>query len=222
MSTHQQNRHWLDPLFSLAAIMQLAEVEMKTEELAPLIEARPDKSSHPESGPRPNGDGMLKIFEKLVLPAGQEPPSQITRDVFEAGAEDLCRRAVAATVAEINLTAHIRFGKTRTLLQVLGRAEHPGLGNGLLFLLRLLLDKTGRKRTDPGRILRMNAHETVAMETGHFLGSWCMDSAKQVAVPVFVTFIPTVLCTPKMCLNMIHSTAMHARWAEDYFRMNLN
>jgi hypothetical protein len=220
---HDQNQQWLSPLFSLASIMQLTDVEMKSEEVAPLIAARPDKSSHPHSGPRSNGDEMLGIFKQLVIPEGKKPLNQVPAEVLEWGAEDLNHRGILATVSDMALTAHIPFEDTNALLQVLGRAEHPGLGNGLLFLLRLLPEKAlERQKIDSVQILRMNAHETVATVTGHFLGSWCMDSTNHKTVPVFVTFIPAVLCTPAICLNMIHSTVMHARWAEEYFRVGFN
>jgi hypothetical protein len=64
----------------------------------------------------------------------------------------------------------------------------------------------------------ININEQQDWLTGHFLGSWCLGPAgKNTVTPTFVSFIPAVVCSPNVLVNMTFVALMHNTFAEGYF-----
>ncbi len=71
---------------------------------------------------------------------------------------------------------------------------------------------------DGALTMDMNINEQRDWLTGHFIGSWCLGPAgKNTLTPAFVSFIPAVVCSPNVLVNMVFSMLMHNTWAEGYF-----
>jgi hypothetical protein len=217
---HEENQAWLGPLFSLAAVMQYAEVAFKAEELAPLLGAEPDKSGHPTSGHRHKMDDMLNIIDAFIVPEGIKPFNAIPERLFRQASEDLNNRGLFSTAGPEGLTAYVPFAGSTALLEVRADAQHPGLGKGLLYLMRLPPEKIASSSSiDGSLIMDLNALEQESMKSGHFLGSWCLAPGRgeHKSTPVYVTFIPAAVVSTSVFVNMIFSTITHCSWAEEVF-----
>lgn len=62
---HEENRSWLGKIFSLAAIIQVIDVEDKGNNLALMLKLQPDKSDHPDSGVR--NDAVYVTFIPAIV-----------------------------------------------------------------------------------------------------------------------------------------------------------
>ena len=67
-------------------------------------------------------------------------------------------------------------------------------------------------------IIDMNSRDQKDWPTGHFMGSWCLGPVGTNSLtPVFVSFIPKIVCNPTVLANMVLSMVGHNTWAEGYF-----
>jgi len=216
---HEENLEWLGPLFSLATIMQAVEAETWGDIFASKYRLWPCHSQHPESGHRQERDDMLNILEHFVIPEGKKPVNSICEVDFKTASKTLNDLDLLSTYSEHGLTAYVPFGGESSLLQVENNADHPRLGKGLLMRLHLPTEEIRLAYQINGSlILDMNTNEQVSWPTGHFLGSWCLGPAgENIIAPVFVSFVPAVVCNPTVLINMVFNMVGHNRWAEGYF-----
>ena len=216
---HEENLEWLGPLFSLATIMQVVEAETWGDIFASKYGLWSCHSQHPDSGHRQERDDMLNILEHFVIPEGKKPVNRIGKDDFKRVSEMLNDQGLLSTYSEHDLTAYVPFGGELSLLRVENNADHPHLGRGLLMRLLLPPEEIRLEYEINGSlILDMNTNEQVSWPTGHFLGSWCLGpTGENIITPVFVSFIPAVVCNLAVFVNMVFSMLGHNRWAEGYF-----
>lgn len=218
---HEQNQGWLRGLFSLAAVMQYVDVAFKVEEVASLLGLQPDKSDHPTSGRRPEMDGMLNIIHEFILPEGKKPFTAIPGSVFQPIADDLNNHGLFSTASQEGLTAYVPFLNDTALLEGKISEEHPSLGKGLLFVLKLPPEEIAAgSEIDGSLIMALNSMEQeTSKRTGHFLGSWCLGPGRgdHKAIPVYVTFVPAVVCSPNVFANLVFATIVRCQWAESVF-----
>ena len=162
---------------------------------------------------------MLNILEHFVIPAGKKPVNMISEDDFQRASEMFNDQGLHSTYSEDDLSAYVPFGGESSLLQVENNADHPHLGKGLL--MRLLLPPEEirlENKINGSLILDMNTNEQISWPTGHFLGSWCLGPVgENIITPVFVSFIPAVVCNLAVFVNMVFNMLGHNRWAEGYF-----
>ena len=215
---HEENKDWLIDLLCLAAIFQLKDAEemsLVSEQLG----LEHDHSCHPESGPREQIDDNLKLLELAIIPEGQKPITCVGKPEFEYLSKMLNHQKIFTTAGENSLAAYVPFGRDVSLLQVDINQTHPRLGNGILYRLSLPPEDIRPVASIDGALtMDMNINEQQESLTGHFMGSWCLGQAsKNILTPTFVSFIPAVVCSPNVLVNMVFSTLNHNTWAEGYF-----
>jgi hypothetical protein len=216
---HKENQMWLEKLFGLAAIMQMADAETTVENISQMLKLEPDYSCHPQSGLRQEADGTLKILDQLVIPEGKRPFVRIGEAQLSFVSEFLNSQNIPSTVGETILSGYVPFGRDISLLYITTDEVHPELGHGVL--IRLFLppeDIRSIAQINGSLVLDMNANEQKQSLTGHFMGSWCLGPGeKGIDTLVFATFIPAIACTPNVFTNMVFSALGHNTWAEGYF-----
>jgi hypothetical protein len=215
---HEENKDWLMDLLCFAAIFQLRNAEGMAL-LSEQLELQHDHSCHPDSGPREQIDDNLKLLELTIIPEGQKPINSVGESEFQYLSQTLNNQKIFTTAGENSLAAYVPFGRDVSLLQVDMNQPHPVLGNGILFRLSLPPeDLWSVAPIDGSLIMDMNINEQQEWLTGHFMGSWCLGPAgKNTLTPTFVSFIPAVVCSPTVLVNMVFSTLTHNSWAEGYF-----
>jgi hypothetical protein len=125
-----------------------------------------------------------------------------------------------STASESQITAYIPFDKDQALLQIKKSNGRPDMKEGILFSLTLPPEQIADKvDINDALIMNMNLKENDSYDTGHFLGAWCLDRGRgdHRLTPTFITFIPSIACTPTVLVNMAYSTLGHCSWAEKVF-----
>ena len=219
---HEENQNWLRRIFSLATIMQVIEAENKGDVLAMMVELQPDKSNHPDSGVRNDMDEMLNVVDQAIIPVGREPFRSIGEFEFRRAAEILNSQNLISTASETGLSAYLPFADDSALLQVDTEHGHPELGNGLLIRLFLPPEKILPVTDIDGPfVMNLNSMQQNSFPSGHFLGSWCSGTVgENLQTAVYVTFIPAIVCTPGILLNLCVSTLSHGKLAEQFLGLN--
>jgi hypothetical protein len=208
-TAHWQSRQLLGPV-----AIQCQMAHELAEPWARLIGARPDWSSHPERGPRPEPDDMLRIIEGCFLPVG-EKPSRFSVQEMEQVASQLRDQGLLSFASAAGLSAELPFLGDKTVVEILREAErlgrpagplhtslleinptieHPRLGSGLLALLQTPLPI----REDIEWARRFAAHLNLAWRSRPWLsprwGAWCVGPGRPVLA--YVMFIPNFLWAP--------------------------
>ena len=214
---HEQNQHWLVPLFTLAVIMQAVEavnLSMVYEKTFGLLG---DYSYHPDNGPRQYPDDMLAVTGGFIKPQSEEAIKNIGEEDF-VSASQIIGPSLDPVANGSGLSVTVPFGNDSALLLAC-KQTHPFLGKGLLITHILPADQVEAVcEVNGSLIMDMNAAEQDSMNTGHFLGTWCLGPpVPDRKTPVFVSFVPAVACNRSVLVNMILSTLWHNTWAEGYF-----
>jgi len=214
---HEQNQHWLGPLFSLAVIMQAVEAVNLSMIFEKTFGLLADNSQHPDNGPRQYPDDMLAVTGGFIKPKSEEAIKNIGEEDF-VSASQIIGPSLDPVANSSGLSVTIPFGNDSALLLAC-KQTHPFLGKGLLITHILPAGQVEAVCEINGSlIMDMNAAEQNSINTGHFLGSWCLGPpVPDRKTPVFVSFIPAVACNRSVLVNMILSTLWHNTWAEGYF-----
>jgi len=77
---HEENKDWLMDLLCFAAIFQLKDAEAMAL-VSGQLELEHDHSYHPESGPREQIYGNLKLLELTIIPEGQKPITSVSKQL---------------------------------------------------------------------------------------------------------------------------------------------
>jgi hypothetical protein len=205
-------------MLCLAAIFQLKDAEAMALFLN-LIELECDHSCHPDSGPREQFDDNLKLVDRAIIPEGQQPITSIGQSEFEDLSQMLNNQKILTSTGEKSLAAYVPFGRDVSLLQIDMNQPHPLLENGILYRLSLPPEDIWPVASINGALtMDMNINEQKDWLTGHFLGSWCLGPAgEDTLTPTFVSFVPAVVCSVNVLVNMTFSMLMHNTFAEGYF-----
>ncbi|MGC2149829.1 MAG: hypothetical protein WA613_16570 [Candidatus Acidiferrales bacterium] len=237
---HSQNFPWLSVFFLSAVSLQAAEAHLQPDALAKLVGGEVDESAHPTNGFREQKDEMLDVIPLLYAPWGKNP-SQFTREDFHTAMELDPKPWLMANEGEKGLTAEFRFPgciPPTALLTVDNEIGHPLFGSGLFILLRLPL--TLRGANVDSLASQLNVAELRNPTRTHFMGSWCVDSPRNVklaqlglllmgeSLPVgvlekgaketlsFCSFIPSVCHRPGLLENIVYSMGCRTMWANEY------
>ena len=215
---HKKNKCWLDKMVFLAAVTQLRDCE-RIGVLAEQLELKQNHSCHPHSGPREKIDGILCAFDQWIMHEGQKPVINIGEREFSFVSKILNNIKIRSAASKFGLSVYIPFGRDVSLLQVNTNQPHPVLGNGILMRLSLPPEDLWEIEEINGPlIIDMNSRDQKEWPTGHFMGSWCLGPVgKNSLTPVFVSFIPKIVCNPTVLANMVLSMVGHNTWAEGYF-----
>jgi hypothetical protein len=214
---HEENQHWLVPLFTLAVIMQAVEASNMGFIFDGTFGLLTDHSQHPDNGPRQYPDDMFAVSGGFIKPKSEEAIKNIGEEDFVA-ASQIIGPSLDPVANGSGLSVTVPFGNDSALLLAC-KQTHPFLGKGLLITHILPADQVAAVCEINGSlIMDMNAAEQDSMNTGHFLGTWCLGPpVPERKTPVFVSFIPAVSCNRSVLVNMILSTLWHNTWAEGYF-----
>ncbi len=237
---HSQNFPWLSVFFLSSVSLQAAEAHLQPDALAKLIGGDVDESAHPTNGFRKQKDEMLDVVPLLYAPWGKNP-SRFTTEDFHAAMEPNPKPWLMANEGEHGLTAEFPFPgcmPPTALLTLDNEIRHPLLGSGLFSLLRLPLNLRGANVDSLAS--QLNLAEPRNPTRTHFLGSWCVDSDRNVkllqsgllltgeSLPVgvmeqqgkeilsFCSFIPSVCYRPGLLENVIYSMGLRAMWSNQY------
>jgi hypothetical protein len=237
---HAQNFHWLSVFFLSSVSLQAAEAHLQPYALAKLIGGEVDESAHPKNGFREKRDEMLDVIKLLYAPEGNNP-SRFTKEDFHAAMKLNPSPWLMANEDEKGLTAEFPFPgcmPPTALLKVDSETQHPQLGSGLLILLRLPL--TLRGADVESLAARLNLAELRNTTRSHFIGSWCVDSERNLnlaqhtllltgnSLPVsdlekgakeilsFCSFIPSACHRPGLLENIIYLMGCRTMWANEH------
>lgn len=237
---HSQNLPWLSVFFLSSISLQAAEAHLQPDALAKLIGGEVDESAHPKNGFREKRDEMLDVIKLLYAPEGNKP-SGFTKKDFHAAMTLDPSPWLMATESEKGLTAEFPFPgcvPPTALLTVDNETKHPQLGNGLFILLRLPLKLRGADVDSLAS--RLNLAELKNTTRSHFMGSWCVDSPRNMklaqlglllmgeSLPVgvlergaketlsFCSFIPSVCHRPGLLENIVYTMGCRTMWANEY------
>ena len=137
-----------------------------------VLELRPDKSKHPESGLRNDMDEMLNVLDQFVIPVGRETFYSIGEFEFRRTADMLNSQNLISTASETGLSAYLPFAEGSALLMVDTKHEHPELEKGLLIRLFLPPEKILQVTDLDGPfVMYLNSMEQNSFPSGHCLGS---------------------------------------------------
>jgi len=164
---HEQNKHWLVPLFTLAVIMQAVEainLNMVFEKTFGLLG---DYSYHPDNGPRQYPDDMLAVTGGFIKPQSEEAIKNIGEEDF-VSASQIIGPSLDPVANDSGLSVTVPFGNDSALLLAC-KQTHPFLGKGLLITHILPADQVEAVcEVNGSLIMDMNAAEQDSMNTGHF------------------------------------------------------
>lgn len=237
---HSQNLPWLSVFFLSSISLQAAEAHLLPDALAKLIGGEVDESAHPTNGFRKQKDEMLDVIELFYAPEGNNP-SAFTKKDFHAAMKLDPSPWLMANESEKGLTAEFPFPgcmPPTALLTVDNETKHPQLGSGLFILLRLPLKLRGADIDSLAS--RLNLAELKNTTRSHFMGSWCVDSPRNMklaqlglllmgeSLPVgvlergaketlsFCSFIPSVCHRPGLLENIVYTMGCRTMWANEY------
>jgi len=206
---HEQIASWIVPLFARLALLQPIEAERVAEHLATALGGEPAASGPGDRGSRSEPDEMLTVADLVYAPHGEGPSAWADDAEFDQVAETLNQGNAFATGGASGLTAEFPFGAGDTaLFQADTRERHPHLGSGLL--LRLTLPFAQPLPEAVAFAALLNGVEAAGDLHTPALGAWTVDSAGERARAVFVSFLPSILHSPGLLLNLTFHAAGRA------------
>jgi hypothetical protein len=198
---------WMNPLISIAAVLQIGEARILAPALAKVIDAEEALSGPPDHGLRPEPDEMAEMIATLIAPKGRQP-SPWSPVEFQDAVDRFMNRppALLGSAGGAGFTVEFPYGDESSLCQAMADQPHPRYGNGL-FLLQSFPIK-GTSETDGVKLaLSMNRIELSQRPFGYGFGSYAFnDSALH-----FTTFFPNALYRRGLLVNIYFSCAQRAR-----------
>ncbi len=198
---------WMNPLISVAAVLQIGEARIIASELAKTLNAQEALSGPPNRGFRPEPDEMAEVISALIAPMGRQP-SRWTATEFQVAVDRYMNQppALLATAGGPGFTVEFPYGDQSSLCQAMADQPHPRYGNGLFLLQSFPV--AGKSDTDGARLaLSLNRLELSERPLGYGFGSYAYrDSTLH-----FTCFFPNALYRPGLLPNLYFSCAQRAR-----------
>lgn len=204
---HDGISSWMNPIISLASIIQIGEVSIMSSALAEALDASESLTGHPQNGVRPNPDELTCAIADFIAPLG-ELPCRWTEKEFENLEKEIEQPpALLATRSGMSLTAEFPYGKTKSsLCEIMGLQPHPRYGNGLFVLQSFPI---GEISQSDGILLALMLNEKELTETpfGYGFGSYAYREGNI----HFTSFFPNAMYKPGFLLNLYYSCGMRAK-----------
>ena len=202
------NEEWLNPVISMAAVLQVGEARVLGPHLAMQLGAETDISGHPDHCLRAQPDELAGAVDARVIPTGKGASVWSPQEFLGVARELEAQPGVISAAAEPEgLTMDVPFGQLPpSRCQLLSGARHPRYGAGLLLLQQLPLAPP----TEPegaGFALALNAIELTREPFGYGFGSYAWRDERM----YFLSFFPNALYRPGLLLNLAASCAQRAR-----------
>jgi hypothetical protein len=204
---HEAISQWMNPLISVAAVLQIGEARIVASELAKELHAEEALSGPPNRGIRPAPDEMAEVIATLVAPMG-ERPSQWTTAEIQGTVDSYMNQppALLANAGGAGFTVEFPHGDQSSLCQAMADQPHPRYGNGLLLLQSFPV--TGKSDTDGARLaLSLNGVELSERPFGYGFGSYAYRENSL----HFTSFFPNALYRPGLLPRIYFSCAQRAR-----------
>lgn len=198
---------WMNPLISMAAVLQIGEARIVSIELAKMLNAKEALSGHPQHGMRPEPDEVAEFIETLIAPMGQQP-SQWTPEEFQEVVDMYMSQppALLGSAGGPGFTVEFPYGDQSSLCRARADEPHPRYGNGLL--LYQSFPVMGKSDTDGAMLaLSMNKIELTEEPFGYGFGSYTYRDG----MIHFTSFLPNVLYRHGLLPNIFFTCANRAR-----------
>jgi hypothetical protein len=221
---HSEIESWMNPLISIAATMQIGEARIMGPEIAKLINAEQNFSSHPKSGMRPDPDEMALIIHNVIAPQG-EKPCHWTEEEFQDVVDQYMQQppSLFGSSGGLGFTVEFPYGKdTSSLCQVSGKEKHPRYGHGLLLIQSFMLDINSEEEGIRLALL-LNNIELTQKPLGYGFGSYTFKDN----IFSFTSFYPNLAYRKNFLPNIYFSCAKRAeqisilledcKWTKDSF-----
>lgn len=199
--------HWMNPLISAAAVLQIGEARILGAELAKSLGAKEAISSPSGKDIRPEPDELAGIIENLYIPVGKHPakwPAEEFRDAVDNYMKQA--PAVLANAGNYGFTVEFPYGEESSLCEVRADQPHPLYGNGLFMLQSFPI--TVKTNLDGAKIaISMNRRELTQSPFGYGFGSYAYKDN----MLYFTSFIPNATYSPGLLPNIYFSCAHRAR-----------
>lgn len=198
---------WMNPLISIAAILQIGEARILGPELAKVLGAEEALSGPPGCGMRLEPDEMAEAIETMIAPMGSQPSRWAPAEFQEAVERHMQQPpALLATCGGAGFTVEFPFGKQSSLCEIMADQPHPRYGNGLFLLQSFPI--AGKSDLEGTRLaLATNTIELTERPFGYGFGSYVYrDNALH-----FTSFLPNTVYRPGLLGNLYFSCATRAR-----------
>ena len=208
--TYRDISDWMNPLISVAAVLQIGEARILGTELASVLHAEEAISGPKGRGVRPVPDEMADVISSLIAPLGREA-SRWRAPEFQRVVDDFLQQppALRATSGGAGFTVEFPFGERTSLCQVGANDAHPRYGNGL-FLLQSFPSREPSDAAGVRLALSMNEEELSRRPLGYGFGSYAFRDGKL----HFTAFLPNAMYRPGLLPNIYCSCAQRARALE--------
>lgn len=220
---HAGISHWMNPLISVAAALQISEARALGPGLARALGAEVATSTHPSSGVRPEADEIAGLAELLFVPIGQGPSRWSETEFLEAVNQHMQGPpALLATGGGAGATVEFPFGDSSALCQMLADQRHPVYGSGLLVLESYPVSPPS---VAEGVLVALELNDVEMRADGPFgygFGSYSFKDTLR-----FASFYPNAMYKPGLLPNLYYASAGRARhlaqmftgedWNEDSF-----
>jgi hypothetical protein len=204
---HDGISQWMNPIISVAAVLQIGEARIIGPELARALGAQEALSGPPGRGTRPAPDEMAEVIATLIAPMGKQP-SRWSPTEFQEAVDGYMNQppALLATAGGAGFTVEFPYGEQSSLCQTMANQPHPRYGNGL-FLLQSFPVAVESEIEGARLALSFNNDELTAKPFGYGFGSY----AYRQNTLHFTSFFPNALYRPGMLPNIYFSCAQRAR-----------
>jgi hypothetical protein len=198
---------WMNPIISVAAVLQVGEARIMGAETAELLGAEQALSGHPRRGMRADPDEMAGMIATLIGPLGKQP-SRWQGSEFQLTVDQHMQKppSLMANASERGFTVEFPYGDHSSLCQVASDQPHPRYGNGL-FLLQSFPIVGLSQMEGISLALSLNAAELRHKPWGYGFGSY----AYRDGTIHFTSFFPNVIYRTGLLPNLYFSTAQRAR-----------
>jgi hypothetical protein len=198
---------WMNPLISVAAVLQIGEARIVASELSKALHAKEAISGPPNRGVRAAPDEMAEIIATLIAPMGKQP-SRWSPAEFQDCVDGYISQppALLANSGGAGFTVEFPYGDQSSLCQAMADQPHPRYGNGLFLLQSFPV--IGKSDLEGARLaLSLNRSELVERPLGYGFGSY----AYRENTIHFTCFFPNALYRPGLLPNVYFSCAQRAR-----------
>jgi hypothetical protein len=204
---HEAISQWMNPLISVASVLQIGEARIIASGLAKALNAEEALSGPPHHGLRPEADEMAEIIDILIAPEGRQP-SRWSPAEFQDAVDRFMNQppALLGSAGGAGFTVEFPYGDQSSLCQAMADQPHPRYGNGL-FLLQSFPVETASDTDGVKLALSMNRIELTNRPFGYGFGSYAYKDGKL----HFTSFFPNALYRPGMLPNIYFSCAQRAR-----------
>jgi len=223
---HQDISTGLNPLISVAAVLQIGEVSIMASEVAKALHVNDATSGHPKHGMRPRPDEMAGVIASLIVPLGQQPSKWSATEFHDAVDKYMQQPpSLGATAGDTGCTVEFPYGDHSSLCQMMSDQPHPRYGNGLFqlqsFPVSPMSDAEGTRLG-----LSLNATELAEKPSGYGFGSYVYRDGSV----YFTSFLPNAAHRAGLLPSLYYSSASRARamslrftdhdWTEESFDLS--